>query len=81
MEFHGVNAFFIEEYIEFKRNHGYALKNTYNFRMFDRFTIENGAITIGLTKELAEKSAEKRPMKLIRQGIKESMISSIFLFT
>lgn len=61
MDFYGVNAFFIGQYIEFKRNLGYALKNTYTFTMFDRFTIENGATTVGLTKELAEKWAENRP--------------------
>lgn len=61
MEFYGVNAFFLEEYIAFKRNLGYALKNIYTFKMFDRFTIENSATTIGLTKELADKWAEKRP--------------------
>lgn len=61
MEFHGINAFFIKQYIEFKRNLGYALKNTYAFKMFDRLTVDNGATTIGLTKELAEKWAEKRP--------------------
>ncbi len=61
MEYHGVNALFIKQYIEFKRNLGYAFKNTYTFSMFDRFTVDNSVTTIGLTKELAEKWAEKRP--------------------
>jgi len=61
MEFYGVNAYFLEQYIAFKRNMGYALKDIYTFKMFDRFTIENGATTVGLTKELADKWAEKRP--------------------
>lgn len=61
MDFHGVNACFLEQYIAFKRNMGYALKDIYKFKMFDRFTIENGATTVGLTKELADKWAEKRP--------------------
>lgn len=61
MEFYGVNALFLKQYIEFKRNLGYALKNLYTFSMFDRFTIENGAETIGLTRELAEKWAVNRP--------------------
>jgi len=61
MEFYGVNAFFLEQYIKFKRNLGYAFKNTYTFKIFDRFTVANGTTTIGLTKELSEKWAEKRP--------------------
>ncbi|MDD4238604.1 MAG: tyrosine-type recombinase/integrase [Desulfotomaculaceae bacterium] len=61
MEFYGENACFLEQYITFKRNMGYALKNIYTFKMFDRFTVENGATTVGLTKELADKWAEKRP--------------------
>jgi integrase len=61
MEFYGVNALFIKQYIEFKRNLGYAFKNNYNLKMFDSFTIDNGVTTLGLTKELAGKWAEKRP--------------------
>jgi len=61
MEFYGINAYFIKQYIEFKRNLGYAFKNDYTYGMFDRFTIENGATTIGLTKELSEIWAQKRP--------------------
>lgn len=59
MEFYGVNAIFIKQYIEFKRNLGYAFKNTYAFRNFDLFTIKNGVTSLGLTKSLAEKWAEK----------------------
>ncbi|QKY71304.1 tyrosine-type recombinase/integrase [Lentibacillus sp. CBA3610] len=61
MELSGVNAYLIEQYIAFKRNMGYALSNTYNFKTFDDFTINNGATSIGLTKGLAEKWKEKRP--------------------
>jgi integrase/recombinase XerD len=61
MELSGVNAYLIEQYIAFKRNMGYALSNTYNFKTFDDFTINNGAISVGLTKELADKWKEKRP--------------------
>ncbi len=61
MEFYGVNADLIKQYISFKRSIGYALDNTYTFKMFDRFTIDNGVGSIGLTKELADKWAEKRP--------------------
>jgi integrase/recombinase XerD len=61
MEFCGVNACLIEQYISFKRSMGYALDNTYTFKMFDDFTIKNEVNFIGLTKELADKWAEKRP--------------------
>lgn len=61
MDFYGINALFIKQYIEFKRNLGYLLTNTSIFSMFDRFTIENDAKTVGLTRELAEKWAKNRP--------------------
>ncbi len=61
MEFIGINAPFIEQYITFKRNLGYAFKDTHKLRIFDRFTVENVSKTIGMTKALAEKWAEKRP--------------------
>lgn len=61
MELLGINAYLIEQYIAFKRNMGYALSNTYTFKTFDDFTIKNGAISVGLTKELADKWKEKRP--------------------
>jgi integrase/recombinase XerD len=61
MKFYGVNACLIEQYIAFKRSLGYALDNTYIFKMFDEFTIKNEANFVGLTKELADKWAGKRP--------------------
>jgi len=61
MEFYGINASLIDQYITFKRSLGYALSNTYTFKMFDEFTIEQEVTTIGLTKELAKKWEEKRP--------------------
>lgn len=61
MKLSGVNAYLIDQYIAFKRNMGYALSNTYNFKMFDDFTIKNGATSVGLTQELADKWKEKRP--------------------
>ncbi|MFZ2463993.1 MAG: tyrosine-type recombinase/integrase [Caldibacillus thermoamylovorans] len=61
MEYHGINGDLIKQYITFKRSIGYALDNTYTFKMFDRFTIEQGGDFIGLTRELADKWAEKRP--------------------
>lgn len=61
MNFYGVNACLIEQYIDFKRSMGYALDNVYTFKMFDDFTVTNGVNFVGLTKELADKWAEKRP--------------------
>lgn len=61
MKLHSVYAYLIEQYIKFKRNLGYIFKNTYIFNIFDRFTVANGVTSIGLTKELADKWAEKRP--------------------
>lgn len=61
MEFYGVNASLIEQYIAFKRSLGYAFTGTYMFKMFDEFTINEKAASIGLTKELARKWGEKRP--------------------
>ena len=61
MEFYGVNALFLKQYIEFKRNLGYDFKKTYTFSMFDQFTIDNGVETVGLTRDLAGKWALNRP--------------------
>ncbi len=61
MEFIGINAPFIKQYVEFKRSLGYAFKHTNNLSMFDRFTVAHSAKTVGLTMELAEKWAERRP--------------------
>lgn len=61
MELSGINAFLIEQYLTFKRNMGYTLSCTSNFKTFDDFTIKEGANSIGLTKELANKWMEQRP--------------------
>jgi len=61
MQFKGINACLLKQYVEFKRNMGYKFKNIYIFNLFDQFTIENEVKTVGLTKDLAEKWAQKRP--------------------
>jgi integrase len=61
MKFYGVNGNLIEQYIDFKRGMGYLLDNTYTYKMFDEFTIKHEINFVGLTKELADKWAEKRP--------------------
>lgn len=60
--YQGVYAPFIEQYIAFKQNLGYKFVDAeYTYAIFDRFTIEQGLTTIGITKELADKWAIKRP--------------------
>jgi integrase/recombinase XerD len=61
IQYHGIYAEFIEQYITFKRSLGYAFKDVYTFSMFDCLTVEFHASAIGLTRELADKWAEKRP--------------------
>jgi len=60
-EFQGIYAPFIQKYINFKRSLGYRFQNKYLFMSFANFTVENGVMDIGLTKELCDKWQEKRP--------------------
>jgi integrase/recombinase XerD len=58
----GIYAPFIEQYISFKRSLGYKFVDAaYTYSLFDRFTIENRETKMGITKDLSEKWAEKRP--------------------
>jgi len=60
--YHGVYAALLEQYVLFKRKLGYKFVDAaYTYSLFDRFSIETGEETIGITKELAEKWATKRP--------------------
>lgn len=60
--YQGIYAALIEQYIDFKRNLGYKFKSAESvFYLFDQFTIRNGETEIGITKELADKWAVKRP--------------------
>ena len=60
--YHGIYATLIEQYISFKQNLGYKFVDAiYTYSLFDRFTIEKGVTTIGVTKELADEWAIKRP--------------------
>lgn len=61
MEFYGSNAILLNQYIDFKRNLGYAFESISSFKTFDRFTIKNSVLNIGLTRELADKWAKRRP--------------------
>ncbi|MFT8709310.1 MAG: tyrosine-type recombinase/integrase [Sporolactobacillus sp.] len=77
--YYGINAPFIEQYIAFKRNMGYAYTDTYVFKMFDRFTVDHQASTIGLTRELAAKWNEKRPNE--SQTTRYKRVNNIINFT
>ncbi|MGM0411376.1 MAG: tyrosine-type recombinase/integrase [Bacillota bacterium] len=61
MEFYGINACFLKQYIEFKRNMGYEFRSISNLKTFDRFTVKNEVSVIGLTRDLSKKWAKKRP--------------------
>ncbi|AFM41530.1 site-specific recombinase XerD [Desulfosporosinus acidiphilus SJ4] len=58
----GIYAILIKQYIDLKRNLGYKFKDAEStYYIFDQFTIRNGETEIGITKELADKWAVKRP--------------------
>jgi len=58
----GIYATFIEQYISFKRSLGYKFVDAaYTYLLFDRFTIKNKETKMGITKDLSERWAEKRP--------------------
>ena len=60
--YQGIYASLLEQYIDFKRNLGYKFKSAEStYYLFDKFTIRNGETEIGITKELANKWAVKRP--------------------
>ncbi len=60
--FEGIYSELLDKYIEFKRNLGYKFVDAeYTYSMFDRFVAERGETEIGITRELAESWAEKRP--------------------
>ena len=50
------------QYIDFKRNLGYKFIDAESkYCLFDRFVLFNGESKIGITKELADEWAIKRP--------------------
>jgi len=61
-KFEGIYSALLERYIEFKRNLGYKFIDAeYTYSLFDRFTTKRGETEIGITRELADSWAEKRP--------------------
>jgi len=60
--YYGIYATLIEQHISFKRSLGYKFVDAaYTYALFDRFTVEQGITTIGITKELADEWGKKRP--------------------
>jgi len=60
--FKSIYASLLEQYIEFKRNLGYKFIDAEStYYLFDQFALLNREMEIGITKELAEKWAIKRP--------------------
>ncbi|KLU62476.1 tyrosine recombinase XerC [Peptococcaceae bacterium CEB3] len=60
--FQGIYAALLDQYVDFKKSLGYKFKDAeYTYCLLDRFTIQNGETEIGITKQLADKWAAKRP--------------------
>lgn len=60
LEFEGLYGQLLRQYIEFKRNLGYLYESEYIYRNFDRFTKQQGCVSIGLSKELFDLWSAKR---------------------
>ena len=61
-QFHGLHALFLEQFVDFKKSLGYQFTDAEStYRLFDRFTREQGETAIGITAALAEQWAVKRP--------------------
>jgi len=59
--FQGIYTPLLEQFIDFKRNLGYKFIDAESvYYQFDRFTIQNREVKIGITKELSERWAMKR---------------------
>ncbi|MFO7882372.1 MAG: tyrosine-type recombinase/integrase [Kosmotogaceae bacterium] len=61
INFWGIYAQYIRQFIKLKRDLGYKyLEEEYVYRRFDQFTIERGETEVGISKELADKWCERR---------------------
>lgn len=60
--YQGIYASLLDQYVDFKRSLGYKFISAESmYYLFDQFTIQYGENKIGITKELADKWAVKRP--------------------
>ena len=58
----GIYAPYIRQFIRYKRSLGFKFESEeYIYTLFDRFTIQYGAKTVGVDRDLAAKWSEKRP--------------------
>lgn len=61
-KFQGIYATLLQQFIDFKKGMGYKFIDAeYTYGLFDRFTVQSGETEVGITKELADKWAVKRP--------------------
>lgn len=61
VKYRGIYASYLMQYINFKRSLGYKFRAEYIYLLFDRFTINEQVVDVGLTKELADKWGQMRP--------------------
>lgn len=60
--YQGIYATLLDQYVDFKRSLGYKFVDAEStYYLFDQFTMQNDETEIGITKELADKWAVKRP--------------------
>ena len=79
MKFDSIYAAHIENYIEFKRNLGFKLRDVeYVFIQFDRLALQRKEQTVGITKELSDVWCEKRPNE--SDGTRYDRIGKLSLF-
>jgi integrase len=61
-KYQGIYATLLDQFVDFKKSLGYRFEDAeYTYCLFDRFTIQNDETEIGITKELADRWAVKRP--------------------
>lgn len=79
MKMQGIYTPYIEQYLEFKRNLGFKLRDVeYIFGQFDKLTTIRNEKTPGITKELSDAWCEKRPNE--SSGTRHVRISIIAVF-
>jgi len=79
MIFQSIYAAHIMEYIEFKRNLGFKLRDVeYVFIQFDRLVLQRGETGIGITKALSDAWCVKRPNE--SEGTRHDRVSKLSLF-
>jgi integrase len=79
MIFKSIYSTYIKEYIEFKRNLGFNLRDAeYVYIQFDRLALQRDEKVIGITKELSDTWCSKRPNE--SDGTRYDRVSKLSLF-